>query len=150
MLCRPVKPVREIRVSTDDHDLTTRKTHPVAGMAPSLLFTCYELADEFAFEFALPAVDVDRVEVAVCGRQVTVRGGDDPDPEYFGKTNRPRTAFRRVFMLPECVDADRARASESGGILAVRAPRRPAPSTRRLTIERAMNDIAPPGRARTE
>lgn len=100
--------------------------------------TCYELEREFVFLLELPPVDADTVEVRVTGDRVVVTGGEDPDPEYFGKTDKPTTAFRREIALAERADAARLRATEVDGVLELRAPKLPPPRSRTLVVDRPL------------
>lgn len=107
--------------------------HPVPTHTVS---TCYELEREFVYRLELPPVDPDTVEVHVTRNQVTVTGGENPDPEYFGKTDKPTTAFRRQITLTVDADADRLQAAQVDGVLELRAPKLPTPRPRQLVIDR--------------
>jgi len=82
----------------------------------------YENAAEIVIELELPEHDADEIEVFLADHTVTVTGGHDPDPECFGKSYRPSSAFRRSLELPWEADVDRLRATFSHGTLELRAP----------------------------
>lgn len=97
----------------------------------------YELEREFVYVLDLPAGDLDEVEVRVTGNRVTVSGGVDADPEFFGKTDRPSTAFRREIALSDQVDVERLEAARLDGVLELHAPKLPhPPPTRKLSVHR--------------
>jgi len=94
----------------------------------------YELESEYFYDLELPPVAPGTVEVFVDGRRVTVIGGIEPDPEFFGKTARSYTAFRRDITLPDDVDLDRVEAGLVGTSLELHAPRFAPHHPRRLPL----------------
>jgi len=94
----------------------------------------YELDHEYVVELVLPTVDHRTLEACVTGRHVVVTGGVEADPEFFGKSDRTSTAFRREIDLPHFVDADHVTASSFDNVLELRAPKLPQPRPRSLLI----------------
>ncbi len=56
------------------------------------------------------------------------------DPEWFGKTNRLSTAFRREFQLPPTADVEHLRAVLKDGALELHAPKGFGPRPRRIEV----------------
>jgi HSP20 family molecular chaperone IbpA len=83
----------------------------------------YEDAAEIVIELELPGHDADEIDVFLADHTVTVTGGHDSDPECFGKSYRPSSAFRRELELPRESDVDHLRATFSHGALELRAPK---------------------------
>ncbi|HEY5059245.1 MAG TPA: Hsp20 family protein [Gaiellaceae bacterium] len=102
-----------------------------------LTIVSYELDREFVYLLKLPPVDLDTVEVHAVGKHVTVTGGEDPDPEGFGKADRATTAFRREITLADDVDLEHLRATEAEGVIQLRAPRLPPAHRRKLEVHRS-------------
>jgi HSP20 family molecular chaperone IbpA len=94
----------------------------------------YENAAEIVIELELPGHDADEIDVSLADHTVTVTGGHDPDPECFGKSYRPSSAFRRDVELPREADVDHLRATFSHGTLELRAPKQSS-RPRRIPVQ---------------
>ncbi len=96
----------------------------------------HESGSAYLYELELPPVDPDTIAAEVDDGCVTVSGGVDADPEFFGKGTERSSVFCRRIVLPGDADCDNVRAILTGAVLELRAPKR-AEGRRRLVVERA-------------
>jgi len=94
-----------------------------------------ETESEVIVRAELPGVGEDELELSVSGDQLMLSGQrsgpSDPDSAEVHRREIAWGEFRRSVRLPEGVDADRAEASLSRGVLTVRLPKtRPEPIRR--------------------
>ncbi|PSQ07811.1 heat-shock protein Hsp20 [Halobacteriales archaeon QS_6_71_20] len=90
-----------------------------------------ERDEEFVVAADLPGYDADDIDLAVSGRELTLRadsdeeteyGGGDSDIRYHRRERRSRSATRRI-SLPGDVLESEAEASYERGVLTVTLPR---------------------------
>jgi len=88
----------------------------------------YESADEYVFRVEIPGVSLSDVKLEVDGQHLRVSGmRPEVDPAArFLRMERVYGDFDRDFEIPHDIDADGISASLSGGILTIRAPKKPA------------------------
>src|SRR5690606_26227566 len=118
-------------------DLQQRPVHEVGDrpvLAPPV--DIFENADEYRLVADLPGVseddvdiDLERRELVVFAKRALVREGEAL------AVARREGDFRRVFRIPEEVDASRVEASLEHGVLQVRLPKSERAKPRRITVK---------------
>jgi HSP20 family protein len=87
----------------------------------------YETADDVVVRVELPHVDPARVDIAIAGDLLTIRGETRPEEEDRERIYHQRElrygAFTRTLPLPAEVKTDEARAKYRDGFLEVRIPK---------------------------
>ena len=87
----------------------------------------------------LPGVAADKLEVAVQGDTLNLRGqvgSAEPEAEVnFHRRERERGIFRRTLTLPAKVDADRVEAAFKNGILTVTMPKAAEAKAHRISVK---------------
>lgn len=93
------------------------------------------------FEFELPGLRPEQVEITSDNGVLTVRGDKREErTENEGRQHiveRTYGAFSRSFQLPQGVDEERIEASFENGVLTVRVPKAAQPQPRRIQIRGA-------------
>jgi HSP20 family molecular chaperone IbpA len=84
----------------------------------------HESPAEIVFELELPHVSADRLEITVLDHTVTVRGGQDLDPEGFGKHTAGPAPIHQELLLPWSADVEHLSATLRPDLLELRAPKR--------------------------
>ena len=88
-----------------------------------------------------PGLEVTDLEVAIHGKNVTIRGvrkePEKKEGEVFYQQERATGAFQRALELPYAVDADRVQATFQRGILTVVLQRPEAEKPRKITVQSA-------------
>jgi HSP20 family protein len=109
-----------------------------AGWSPSA--NIRESNDALAFEFELPGLKPEQVEVTCDNGVLTVRGErreerKEGDEGRYHLVERTYGSFSRSFQLPQNVDEDQIDASFENGLLTVRVPKAALPQPRRIEIQ---------------
>jgi HSP20 family protein len=100
-----------------------------------------EAANELAFEFELPGLKPDQVEITCDNGILMVRGerrqerkeGDDESRYHI--IERSYGAFTRSFQLPQNVDEQQISADFEDGVLSVHVPKAALPQPRKIQIQ---------------
>jgi HSP20 family protein len=97
----------------------------------------YELPDEIVVLAEIPGVDPAKLDLAVTGNVLSLRGtkepGDLPEPLLHSRERR-FGAFHRQLTLSNEVDFDRVAAEATNGILKIRLPKRSPAKPRTIPI----------------
>ena len=95
----------------------------------------HESGSEYVYELDVPTAEADTLVAEVRDACVTVSGGVDRDPEFFGKSGRTPSVFSRRIVLPVDADLCQVRAVLNDGVLELHAPKY-GHVPRRLVLER--------------
>jgi HSP20 family protein len=94
---------------------------------------------ELTFEFELPGIKAENVEITADNGVLTVRGekqGERNENEgRFHVVERSYGSFTRSFQLPQGLDDDQIEASFENGVLQVRIPKAALPQPRKIQIK---------------
>jgi len=97
-----------------------------------------EDAKSLSFEFELPGLSPEQVEITADNGVLTVRGEkDEHRVEGEGRQHiaeRTYGSFTRSFQLPQGVDEERIEASFANGVLTVTVPKAALPQPRKIQI----------------
>jgi HSP20 family protein len=101
----------------------------------------HETANELVFEFELPGLKADQVEITCDNGVLTVRGerrqerkeGDEQSRYHI--IERLYGAFTRSFQLPQTVDEQQISAEFEDGVLRVNVPKAALPQPRKIQIQ---------------
>ena len=96
-----------------------------------------EDADRFTVVADMPGADEKSVEATVQNRVLTVEGWARPDKPQGHETlglEFGAGRYRRVFTLPDAVDAGRIQARVKNGVLTVSIPKKEEVKTRKIEI----------------
>ena len=114
----------------------SRSGRAVRGWTPAVEIR--EDEDELVFEFDLPGVRPDDVEVTSERGVLVVRGHRQAQrsegPGRIHVTERAYGEFGRFFQLPQTVDEERIEAAFDGGVLTVRVPKAELARPRKIEI----------------
>ncbi|MBI4864885.1 MAG: Hsp20/alpha crystallin family protein [Candidatus Riflebacteria bacterium] len=87
----------------------------------------------------IPGIDAEKLDVAVVGDTVTIRGSRPPpelkEGETYHRGERGHGQFVRSIKLPKPLDADRVEAKYARGILNLRLPRAEAEMPRKIALK---------------
>ena len=89
----------------------------------------------------LPGIGPEDLDISVTGDTFTMRGTRKPEEagegEVFHRRERWNGSFTRSIQLPFHVDAEKAQANFSKGILSVTLPRREADKPKKISVKSA-------------
>lgn len=104
------------------------------GWAPAV--DLCETADAFVLTAELPGLDRDQIKIEVTDGRLTLQGRRDARVccEQYQQVERGHGEFRRIFALPQPVDADRVTADLSAGVLTVTVPKLTPTGPQRVSI----------------
>jgi len=95
--------------------------------------------DAFLVEAEVPGlaaedvkVDVEKNVLTICGERKVEK---EEDEGKYNRIERRFGSFSRSFTLPETVDADSISADLRDGVLALRLPKKEAPSPRNISVK---------------
>ena len=95
--------------------------------------------DAFLVEAEVPGLAAEDVKVDVEKNVLTIRGErkveKEEDEGKYQRIERRFGSFSRSFTLPETVDADSISADLRDGVLALRLPKKEAPSPRNISVK---------------
>lgn len=106
-----------------------------------------EEKDAFILEAEVPGLQMDAIEITSQGRDLTLRGErQDPGaaPETYQRRERFMGSFIRFVTLPADIEADRARAVLTDGILQVSVPKSESAKPRRIDVKPSARTPEPP------
>ncbi len=110
---------------------------PLTGEYPPLNLTRDDKG--ITLEALCPGADRGSLEMTVVGDAVTIRGERKPEPdvpgERYHRRERPVGAFTRTVSVGEPLDADKARATYTNGILRVELARAPEATPKKIAIQ---------------
>ncbi len=94
--------------------------------------------DAFFVDVDVPGLSAEDVDVDVEKNVLTIRGERKVEKEEsegsYRRLERQYGGFSRSFTLPEMVDADSISAGMKDGVLALRLPKKEAPTPRRISV----------------
>ncbi|MDH3202711.1 MAG: Hsp20/alpha crystallin family protein [Myxococcales bacterium] len=95
--------------------------------------------DAFFVDAEVPGLSAEDVNVDVEKNVLTIRGERKVEKEEgegsYKRIERRYGSFSRSFTLPETVDADNISADLKDGVLALRLPKKEAPSPRTISVK---------------
>lgn len=98
-----------------------------------------EEKDAFFVDAEVPGLSAENVNIEVEKNVLTIRGERKVEKEEgegkYKRIERRYGSFSRSFTLPDTVDADSISADLKNGILALRLPKKEAPSPRSVTVK---------------
>ena len=106
-----------------------------AGWQPPV--DLYETADAYVVTAEVPGLDRDDIDIQTGEGRLTLSGARQEPPiacEQFHRLERGHGSFQRTFQLPLPIDHSAVTADLKDGVLTVRIPKLPGPSTRRIPI----------------
>lgn len=127
-------------MSTDTHALKTttndraEKDHPRASTPPPV--DIYENADELLVVADLPGVTKDGLNISFEKGQLLIEGRRDLGVQGAPLATEYRAAdFRRAFLVPNGIDAEKISASLDSGILRVHLPKSASIKPRQIQVK---------------
>jgi len=106
-----------------------------AGWQPPV--DLYETADAYVLTAEIPGVDRDDIDIQTGDGRLTLSGTRRERSmtcEQFHRIERGHGSFQRSFQLPLPIDPAAVTADLKDGVLTIRCPKLPGPTTRRITI----------------
>ena len=108
-----------------------------------------ESKDELAFDFELPGIKPEQVEITAENGVLTVKGErreerkeGDEDSRYH-VIERMYGAFSRSFQLPQGVDEGQIKADFEDGVLRIHVPKAALPQPRRIQVQAGRSERSP-------
>ena len=121
-----------------DHFLSGRG---LAKQAFQVAVDIREEDDAFLVDVDVPGLAAEDVNVDVEKNVLTIRGERKVEKEEsegtYRRVERQYGSFSRSFTLPETVDADDISADLKDGVLALRLPKKDAPTPRSIAVKAA-------------
>lgn len=97
-----------------------------------------DIGDGYRVEASLPGIDVEKLEISVLGRQLSLsaeRGEPDIGADVnWHRRERKGGTFKKSFMLPEEIDSDRVEAEYQNGILTVALPKAASALPKKISV----------------
>jgi len=94
--------------------------------------------DAFFVDAEVPGLSADEVKIDVEKNVLTIRGERNVEKEEtegtYRRVERQYGSFSRSFTLPETVDADHISADLKDGVLALKLPKKEAPTPRSISV----------------
>ncbi|HSG91157.1 MAG TPA: Hsp20/alpha crystallin family protein [Pseudomonadales bacterium] len=144
-LVRTNRPYPVARVATpeelfDGFERLFEDAFPARADVP-VAMDLYETDEALVFELGVPGLTAEAIDVAVEGRQLTVRAELPAAPteearRYWVRT-MPRGAFTRTVRLPSSVDTEAIDARVQAGMLTLRMPKVAEAKVRKVEIQNA-------------
>ena len=101
--------------------------NPQSRQYSQLNFRVQELENGYQVAAELPGIDVDKLEIDVIGRKLTIHGEfaapQLPEGVKIHRQERRVGRFERILTLPENLDTDKIDAEYKEGILTIRLPK---------------------------
>lgn len=105
-----------------------------------------ETDTEFRIRAEVPGIPEKDVDVSIVGDTLVISGEKKDESERSGENwyrcERRFGSFRRVVGLPQSVDADKARADSSNGVVTVRIPKKAGTKPRHIEVKPAASRAA--------
>ncbi|MEU4392072.1 Hsp20/alpha crystallin family protein [Kribbella sp. NPDC023855] len=128
-------------VRTDPFQPFDRLAEQLAGASgrPAVVpMDAYRSGDEFVVVFDLPGVNPEAIDVSVERNVLTVRAERQPlqvgDDVQLQIAERPIGVFSRQLFLDDSLDTDNVEAGYEAGVLRLRIPVAPKPTSRKIEI----------------
>ena len=111
------------------------------GLAKQALQVAVDISEEddaFFIDAEVPGLTADEVNIDVEKNVLTIRGERKVEKEEsegtYRRVERQYGSFSRSFTLPETVDTDNISADLKDGVLALRLPKKDAPTPRSISV----------------
>ncbi len=99
----------------------------------------FQTADEFVIKSTVAGVNAEDLDIDIREDVVTIRGTRKKDEEIAEENYLYQEcfwgAFSRTIILPEAIDADRAKATLKNGILTIRLPKLAKTVEKKVAVE---------------
>ncbi len=97
--------------------------------------------EDFVVETPLPGIDVEKLEISVLGRRLTLSGertaSETAEDVTWHRQERDRSGFRQTLLLPMDVDSDKVNAEYKNGILRISLPKAASAIPKKISIKAA-------------
>ncbi|GAB4240245.1 MAG: Hsp20/alpha crystallin family protein [Acidobacteriota bacterium] len=97
----------------------------------------YETADQLVFEFEIPGVDKDSINISFDNGLLTISGerkAPADDKRTYHRSERWYGRFERSFRMPTSIDPEKIEARLENGVLRVVVPKREEAKTRQIPV----------------
>ena len=100
-----------------------------------------EADDAYVVEASLPGIDIEKLDISVLGRRLTISG--ELATTYFGEVvtwhrqERGGGAFRQTLLLPLDVDNDKVEAEYQNGILRISLQKAASAMPKKISVKAA-------------
>lgn len=102
-------------------------------------FRVQELDEGYQVAAELPGLDIDKLEIDVVGRKLSIKGEfvapQLPEGVKIHRQERRIGSFERILTLPDSLDTDNIDAEYKEGILAIRLPKSRAALPKKIAIK---------------
>jgi HSP20 family protein len=98
---------------------------------------------EYTFQFDVPGVKVDDLEITLANRVLAVRGArhfEGGENEKVAR-GRPHGRFAVSYSLPDSIEGEKMTADLADGVLTIRVPKHPKAQPRRIPISREAEPV---------
>ncbi len=113
--------------------------NPLARQQSQLNFRVQELDEGYQVAAELPGVDVDKLEIDVVGRKLSIKGEfvtpQLPEGVKIHRQERRVGGFERILTLPDNLDTENIDAEYKEGILTIRLPKSRAALPKKIAIK---------------
>lgn len=98
-----------------------------------------DLGDAFQLEASLPGLDIDKLDISVLGRRLTISGefaaAEVPENAVWHRQERSIGRFEKNLQLSTEVETDQVEAEYSQGILRIKLPKAAAALPKKITLK---------------
>ena len=133
--------LRQVMNRLIDDSMVARPAWNAHQQASSFAFDLYESADDVVVRFAIPGLDLGKLDVTVAQGALIVKGyrglysGDQEKQYTWHARNLGEGQFGLSVALPTAVNADNASAAYEAGILTVSLPKADTVKPKKITIK---------------
>ena len=135
---RALGPFREYRCQ-QGHTHRTFDDTPASTAPEFPAVNIWNGAEAYVLTAEIPGVDPEKLDVAVVGDTVTIRGARAPlelkEGETYHRVERGHGQFVRSIKLPKPLNADKVEARYARGVLNLRLPRAEAEMPRKIALK---------------
>lgn len=114
--------------------------HPLLNELPQeRTINLRDLGDAFQLEASLPGLAIDKLDISVLGRRLTISGefaaAEVPENAVWHRKERSIGRFEKNLQLSAEVETDQVEAEYSQGILRIKLPKAAAALPKKITLK---------------
>ena len=99
----------------------------------------FDTDEAYVVEALLPGVGTSEIDLSITGDTLVIKGTKPPipntDDEKYIRRERGHGSFNRTVVLPDSVEADNVKATQTSGLLTVTLPKRDRVRSHRVAVE---------------
>ncbi|WP_303721872.1 Hsp20/alpha crystallin family protein [Malonomonas rubra] len=102
-------------------------------------FKVQDAGEAFEVKAALPGLDIEKLEISILGRRLTLAGefasGDVPEGASWHRRERHTGRFEKSLLLNANIDSDQVEASYEKGLLRINLPKAASALPKKINVK---------------